>query len=216
MTDKCQCFPLNFQKNSWLFHSRDNIDPCYKHFCLPFPQSVERKLFQFWRGNAIRSMETLSRVKIIFSKKRGLFEDFEFWKFAFSSFLPSFRLFRFAQLVKIFFKWSRIDTNRLVQFCLTKLWINERTPLKEITIEKEVVKFNDRFINWKLQNSFAISSLSQGTIPVAREKVSRQWEDIYIAEDSVAKQITVKERGRQSYLELSWATLSRNNDLLFS
>lgn len=77
-------------------------------------------------------------------------------------------------------------------------------------------KFNDRFINWKLQNSFAISSLSQGTIPVAREKVSRQWEDIYIAEDSVAKQITVKERGRQSYLELSWATLSRNNDLLFS
>lgn len=140
MTDKCQCFPLNFQKNSWLFHSRDNIDPCYKHFCLPFPQSVERKLFQFWRGNAIRGMETLSRVKIIFSKKRGLFEDFEFWKFAFSSFLPSFRLFRFAQLVKIFFKWSRIDTNRLVQFCLTKLWINERairTPLKEITIEKE-------------------------------------------------------------------------------
>lgn len=88
MTDKCQCFPLNFQKNSWLFHSRDNIDPCYKHFCLPFPQSVEWKLFQFWRGNAIHGMETLSRVKINFSKKRGLFQDFEFWKFAFSSFLP--------------------------------------------------------------------------------------------------------------------------------
>lgn len=31
-----------------------------------------------------------------------------------------------------------------------------------------------------------------------------------------AKQITVEERGRQSYLELDWPILSRNNDLLFS
>lgn len=134
MTNKCQRFPLNPRKIVGCFAAGDNIDPCYKHFCLPFARSVESKLFQFW--TQLDGMETLSRVKInfLFSKK----QIFEFWKTCFSSFRPFVDIFQMIQ-------------NPLEYFCPNKLWMS-KSSLKEITIEKKVVKFNYRFINWEIEN----------------------------------------------------------------
>ena len=123
MTNKCQRFPLNPRKIVGCFAAGDNIDPCYKHFCLPFARSVESKLFQFW--TQLDGMETLSRVKInfLFSKK----QIFEFWKTCFSSFRP------FAKLVWGYFSNDPEST----RVFLSKQTVNEQVIIKENNNRKE-------------------------------------------------------------------------------